>query len=88
MGWGGSYRGGVRWVIQGWGLCEVGWVMLGWVGSSRGQVGHTGVGWGGSWSEITQKMIVLKIKILPDQNHFWKVYKILILNKKILLFLF
>ena len=57
MGWGGSCRGGVGWVMQGWG--EVGHVGVGWGGSCRngvghagvggscrGGVGHTGVGWG------------------------------------------
>ena len=47
VGWGGgvSYRGGVGWVMKGWG--RVGWV--GHKGSGGvGWVGHEGVGVGGS----------------------------------------
>ena len=41
VGWGGSCRGGVGWVMQGVDVsCRVGWVMQGWGGSCRG-----GVGW-------------------------------------------
>ena len=50
QGWGGSCRGGVSWVMQGWGRwsCRGGvGVMQGWGGSCRGGVGHAGVGWGG-----------------------------------------
>ena len=38
-----SFRGGVGWVIQGWGV--VGDVGVGWGGSCRGGVGDVGVGW-------------------------------------------
>ena len=58
---------------------------MSWGGSWRGGVGHTGVGWDGSCSKATYKMIVLSIKILPHQNHFWKGYKIQILNIKIII---
>ena len=40
-GWGGSYRGRVGWVMQGW--SGSGHIGVGW-----GGVGHEGVGWGGS----------------------------------------
>ena len=47
-----SYRGGVGWVMKGWGRVGWaghkgwgGWVMKGWGGV--GWVGHEGVGWGG-----------------------------------------
>ena len=52
-GWGGLYRGGVRWVIPGWacvrwgGPCMVGGsyrVRVGWVIQGWGELGHTGVG--------------------------------------------
>ena len=46
MGWGVSCRGGVGWVMQGWGgVCHVG-VEIGRVGCViQGGVGHVGVGW-------------------------------------------
>ena len=54
----------------------------------------SGVGWvihgcgglesyrGGLCSKTTQEMIVLRIKIWPNQNEFWKGYKIQVLNIK------
>ena len=48
VGVGGSYRSGVRWVIQGCGgSCGggVGHAGVGWGGSCREGVGHAGVGW-------------------------------------------
>ena len=53
VGWGGSCRGEVRWIMQGW--SRVGHAGVGWVGHAgvgweimQGWVGHAGVGWGGS----------------------------------------
>ena len=48
-----SCRGGVGWVMQGWGgscrggMSHVGveWVMQGWGGSCSSGVGHVAVGW-------------------------------------------
>ena len=46
QGWGqvgGSCRGGVGWVMQGWG--GVGYAVVGWGGSCGVGVGYAGVGW-------------------------------------------
>ena len=45
VGWGGSCRGGLGWVMQGWG--GVGHAGVGLGGSCRGRVSNAGVGWGG-----------------------------------------
>ena len=51
--------------------------------STRGGVGHAGVEWGESYKggmghavKQPKEMLVLRIKISPHQNHFWKGYKI------------
>ena len=42
----GHVRGGMEWVMQGWGRsCRVGWVMQGWGGLCRGGMHHRGVEW-------------------------------------------
>ena len=43
VGWGGSCRGGVGWVMHWWG--GVGHAMVGWGGSCRGGVGHSRSKW-------------------------------------------